>query len=713
MILSDTPTNEAILSNVGAVSEFTIKATAKSFRILSDGLYANKVRAIIRELSCNAWDSHVAHGNTDVPFVVHLPNSMEPFFSVRDFGTGLSADQVTSIFTSFFTSTKTGSNDFIGALGLGSKSPFSYTDNFTVTAVKDGVKGIYTAFINEFGVPSIALMMSEATTEPSGVEIKFAVNDRYDFGKFRDEARYVFKYWKNRPTITGNAGFEFSNPTYKDQNIVPGVHSLDGAYSSVAIMGNIAYPIEVPSADTGLGQLRPLLDCGLVLEFGIGELDFQASREGLSYVPLTVNSIKAKLENLNAHLAVHLTAEADKIENLWERAAYLYKRMDYALWSAAVNKYVTDTKFPLLNTGGQRWNAIKNFSLVESELASKFNIVMKGFTKSRGSNTCQSIKPEMIRTSMNTGASYEWKIRAEMGRFFVFNDTKVGALERAKNHWRKNEQDNYTDIVYVLEPAIKNQPMKQAEFLAEIMNPPANLVIMASSLMAKERAAGVGQNVSILRLEGRVRNYYSTENQVWVDAGNLDGFDSNTTYYYVPLSGYKSLGKVDDLKVLRNHLTKSGIFTGTIHGVRKGDIEAIKAMTNWVELDTFVESKMAALGNDHVMSVVKQEISFSSTFHWKLKTLVPSTSPYMEFVSIFEGVKASEESTASHLHSLYRLYKFTPTTTADPAAMIATYNDQKETVIARYPLITSISRYSTDVEAVADYINMIDAVKPV
>jgi hypothetical protein len=200
------------------------------------------------------------------------------------------------------------------------------------------MKGVYTAFINEIGVPSIALMMTESTTEPSGVEVKFAVNERYDFGKFRDEARQVFKYWRNRPTITGSSGFEFIDPQYKDRDIVPGIHSLEGGHHSVAIMGNIAYPIDIPGADTTLGNLRSLLNCGLVLEFGIGELDFQASREGLSYVPLTVNSIKTKLEALNAQLAVHLAAEADKIENLWERSAYLYYRMDDTLWSAAVHK---------------------------------------------------------------------------------------------------------------------------------------------------------------------------------------------------------------------------------------------------------------------------------------------------------------------------------------------------------------------------------------
>ena len=189
MIINNAPSNEAVLSNVGEIGEFRIRNSAKAFNILSSGLYANKIRAIIRELSCNAVDSHVAAGNQDTPFDVHLPNQLDPTFRIRDYGTGLSHDQVLNIYTTYFESTKTESNAFIGALGLGSKSPFSYTDNFTVTAIKDGKRNVYSAFINGEGVPSIALMHGEDTDEPIGVEIQFAVTDRYDYDKFRSEDR--------------------------------------------------------------------------------------------------------------------------------------------------------------------------------------------------------------------------------------------------------------------------------------------------------------------------------------------------------------------------------------------------------------------------------------------------------------------------------------------------------------------------------------------
>ncbi len=57
-IINSAPQNEAIMSNVGEIGEFRIRNSAKAFNILSSGLYANKIRAIIRELSCNAVEPY-------------------------------------------------------------------------------------------------------------------------------------------------------------------------------------------------------------------------------------------------------------------------------------------------------------------------------------------------------------------------------------------------------------------------------------------------------------------------------------------------------------------------------------------------------------------------------------------------------------------------------------------------------------------------------
>ncbi len=720
MKLHNVVQNEAVLSNVGSVTSFSIKATAKSFRILSDGLYANKVRAIIRELSCNAYDSHVAAGKINTPFDVHLPNALEPFFSIRDYGTGLSHEQVTNIFTTFFESTKTDSNDYVGALGLGSKSPFSYTDNFTVTAIKDGVKGIYTAFINEQGVPSIALMMEEETTDPNGVEVRFAVEDRYDFGKFRDEARYVYEYFKLRPVVSGNADFEFKNPDYKEENIIPGVHYSNENYArgSYAIMGNIKYPIDIPNADKALGGMHGLLSCGLVMEFKIGELDFQASREGLSYIPQTIEAIKNKLLALNAQLAIHVAQEADKIDNLWERANYLSKRYEEgALFKTAVAKYVTDTKFTLYDPGTSRWNAFKAFKFDTKDLASKYNIAIRSFTKSNSYAACSTNKPAKSRKTVNgTEVLFdEWEIRVGNETNFVFNDTKVGALERAKFHWKNIKSTTHQSNVYVIEPADKSKMIQKVAFLTELMMPPTNRVFKASDLLEKERAGGMGQNVTIMRLEeGTRRGWNERAPMVWRDGGKAGSFDAKQTYYYLPLSGYKNLGTVEDIKSLEVHLRTSGIFTENIYGVRKGDIEAIKAQKNWVNLDEHVKSKLALLGQADVMGLVKQSIDWKELYQYNAtKHIANSSSPYIVLFNTFKDVKESDQKKRQSLEWLCRQYKVATSTNVDPATLIDKYNKEVEAIFKRYPLIKGISKYSTEGKDLAEYINLIDQTKGV
>jgi hypothetical protein len=721
MIINAAPQNEAIMSNVGEIGEFRIRNSAKAFNILSSGLYANKVRAIIRELSCNAIDSHTAAGNTDTPFDVHLPNSLEPWFSIRDYGTGLSHDQVTNIYTTYFESTKTASNEFIGALGLGSKSPFSYTDNFTVTAIKDGVKGVYTAFINEQGVPSIAKMMEEQTTDPAGVEVRFAVEDRYDFGKFRDEARSVYKYFKQRPVVSGNSDFKFSDVEYTEKDIIPGVHTTNSHGGSVAIMGNIAYPIDIPQADTTISnELKRMLACSLVMEFNIGELDFQASREGLSYIPQTIESIKRKLEALNTQLAIHIAKEADAIDNLWKRAVYLQKRKDEYLWSAAVTKYVTDTKFELFDVTSNRWSAMKTFKFETKDLATKYNIVVRAFSKSRSYATCSTIK---MHTGHRAGANptlpnayfEEWQFTVSDDTYFVVNDTKIGATERAKHHWKNNKANTHQSNVYVLEPSDKTKPIKVAEFYTALSTPPQEQCFKASDLDEKERSSGMGANVTIMRLEeGRSRGWRDRGQMVWRDGGKAGSFDSNTTYYYLPLSGYKNLGIVDDIKSLEHHLRKSGVFTQDIYGVRKSDIESIKSQKNWVNLDEHIKGKLALLGQADVLGLVKQSIDWKELYQYNAtKHVTNAKSPYIALFNTFKDVKETDQSMRQSLEWLCRQYKVATSNNIDPASLIDKYNKEVEAIFQRYPLIKNLSKYSTQGADLAEYINLIDQTKGV
>jgi hypothetical protein len=718
MIINNAPVNEAIVSNVGEIGEFRIRNSAKAFNILSSGLYANKIRAIIRELSCNAVDSHAAAGKKDTPFDVHLPNTLEPWFAIRDYGTGLSHEQVTQIYTTYFESTKTNSNDFIGALGLGSKSPFSYTDNFTVTAIQNGRKGIYTAFINEAGVPSIAQMMSEDTTEPSGVEVKFSVNDRYDFSKFHDEARQVYTYFALRPVVSGSSNFQFRNVEYDTQDIIPGVHSYRGSNRSVAVMGNIAYPIEVPNAEQTLGDLRQLLGCGLELHFAIGELDFQASREGLSYIPQTIDSIKRKLEALNAQLTVHIAKEADAIANLWDRAIYLQKKYHMGLWGTAVKKYVADTKLSTFDDN--RYGGTRTFKIGVDELANKYNIVVRGFNYAKHTKAYPNRKAD-TEHKQRPGGGYDilhyWGITVEDRVQFIVNDTNVGAAERAKFHFRTTKPEN-SSTVFILDKADKTKDMNTKAFFKAIANPPKDKRVLASILQKKERAdSTLGKNVTILALQERGSGgYYREREMVWRDAGKADSFDDATTYYYLPLSGFEVQSKYGsiDVKQFYNDLKDCGIdgLKTTIYGVRKGDIEFIRTQPNWVNVEEHIAKELSKpIDNKLVMSLVLQAIDNHSNIKYNstvVSVIADAKSPYKVFVEKlngFEKIRYSEQ-------SLNRLcQRYASGVSFNPEAQVQQYVKECHALNNRYPLLTYLR--SVPAGELAEYINLIDTQKGV
>ena len=317
---------------VQAETTFTIKATSKAFDILSSGLYSDKIRAIVRELSCNAHDSHVAAGCGDKPIEVKLPTSLDQTFHVKDFGTGLSHDDVIQIYTTYFESTKTNSDDFIGQLGLGSKSPFSYAATFTVESRHDKVKRVYTCFKNEHGMPAISLMGEEETTEPNGVTVALAVK-RDDIDKFHDAAKKVYMYFNPIPKVLGNADFL----PYSVKHTIAGTNwkiretSYSARMSGVyVVQGFVAYPVDSSILyERRLTQAaEKLLRTNLDLYVDIGAVEVAASREALSYDVRTIDNLVVVLEQVALEMRVSFQKEFDGCKTKWE-AAQLYGKFSY------------------------------------------------------------------------------------------------------------------------------------------------------------------------------------------------------------------------------------------------------------------------------------------------------------------------------------------------------------------------------------------------
>ena len=326
-------------AGVQSASGFTIAQTSKMFKILSDSLYSDKVMAVIRELSTNAYDSHVSAGNKN-PFKVILPTSANPSFTVRDYGTGLSQQDMESLYTTYGASNKNDSNDFVGCLGLGSKSPFAYTKSFTTSSYYNGMKHTYIAAIDDSGVPTLNLFNSCETDEANGLEISFAVKN-HDFSEFTSKAIRIFHYFRMKPIIEGGLGDNLQDHKYSNTNIVisgsgwrvcrlnndnqyypNNYHRIDSGV--VAIMGNIAYPVQTAQIigqekedqpdhiakwnrafqksdiDSWKSFVTEIINAGLYLEldFGIGELEMDVSREGLQYTKGVIKSLRQKTQEI-------------------------------------------------------------------------------------------------------------------------------------------------------------------------------------------------------------------------------------------------------------------------------------------------------------------------------------------------------------------------------------------------------------------------------
>lgn len=299
---------------------FGIKASAQAFDILSSKLYQNIHKAIIRELSTNALDAHREVGKENEPFQVVLPNALSPNLIIRDFGPGLSRDQVMQIYTTYFESTRSDSNYFTGALGLGSKSPFSYTESFIVTSRNNGRKTVYSMFKNEEGFPSVAVLHDEESNEPSGLEINIPVKP-HDCDKFYSAVKDVYKFFKVIPTISGreiDLSFSKRTPILEGK----GWKLYEGHHGAYAIMGDVGYEInryedEFSSSRVGDG-VKNLLYKDIHIEFKIGDLDVAASREDLHYSKKTTANIVHRVCSIIAEMNEIISKKFEDAESEWE-----------------------------------------------------------------------------------------------------------------------------------------------------------------------------------------------------------------------------------------------------------------------------------------------------------------------------------------------------------------------------------------------------------
>lgn len=302
-------------------------------QLLANTLYSNKIAAVLREIGCNALDANVEAGHPNRPIRVHLPSQHNLHFYIEDDGPGMSHDFIMHSFNAYGCSTKRqdntnsgiAANEYIGGFGLGGKTPYAYTDQFTIDSVHKGEHRTYACFVGPKGdFLTNAVGCRPATKEwPSGVRITLPVAER-DVNDFLQEAGRTFRWFRTKPKFLNISNVTFaplafqgkhfaiqpsSELYYQIGNTRINVHS-DHMFIR---MGDVAYPI-APNQTAKLVQKykelkRPtdsktlietaisLLDCsGLILNVPIGAIDITISREAPEFTARTYKTLIQTLE---------------------------------------------------------------------------------------------------------------------------------------------------------------------------------------------------------------------------------------------------------------------------------------------------------------------------------------------------------------------------------------------------------------------------------
>lgn len=286
-------TSQKDIEVIGDIKEFKTSIDPKNLEfittLLSSNLYSNPEQSFIREIVSNAWDSHVEAGTTDIPVIVKFGNNEGKYVTIRDYGTGLSPERVKEIYCNIGSSTKRGSNDFIGGFGIGKYSALACTSTVYITSYYEGI-AYYYMMIKSGNSITTNLLMEKPTKEKNGVEV--TIKNISNISKYIDALDYI-TFFPNvyidgidyKDAVNNTKIKRFNNFAVATRRI-----------EYKALLGNVLYPIDKNHINGNAWKFLNSIDySGIVIKFDIGELNITPNRENIIYTSNTIKKIEERI----------------------------------------------------------------------------------------------------------------------------------------------------------------------------------------------------------------------------------------------------------------------------------------------------------------------------------------------------------------------------------------------------------------------------------
>ena len=284
--------------------------------------YSNPILATVREIYANAIDANFIVGKDAKSIVVSAPTRFNSVFSVRDFGPGLSRDDMFNLYTKYGKSTKRNNDASIGGFGIGRLAPLSYnSDGFSITSFFNGNKSVYRLYINEDNDTKLDELFCEKSDEPNGLLISVGVKDS-DILTFKNTICNFFRTFDELPSFVGMSvseiekiNFVISGSNWKIENIER------NSRKNYIVMGGICYPLNfdllnLESRDEKISHFSEL--SGLYIYASIGSVSIHHSRENLEYNTRTKNFLISVLRDIYDELENTVTKEFSQMRCLFQ-----------------------------------------------------------------------------------------------------------------------------------------------------------------------------------------------------------------------------------------------------------------------------------------------------------------------------------------------------------------------------------------------------------
>lgn len=679
-------------------SKFSIEASSKAFFILSDGLYSNKILAVVRELSTNAYDSHVDANKADVPFDVHLPTVLEPVFFIRDYGTSMDHESCMQLYTTYFRSTRNNSNDAVGCLGLGSKAPFAYADSFTVEAYLDGKKRLYNAYKNEDGSPVFSLMDEFDTSEPNGIKVSIQVNAN-DIGRFSSEAQNVYEYFKVRPNFVGEKlTFDKVSKVLAGENW----YFDDNDGNNLVIMGQIAYPLNhhqlLGDGDNHEAKFVQYSD-GLRIFVNIGDVDITPSRESLSYSKETKTNIKAIINNIISDIST-------KIEDQIKSQPSLFKaRMTYIQISdqcSSIKNAIESLQKSIEWNGQKLFDNIINESINIKDVIS-VNLLHKSYYRKK-ITTSPNIEKMIFKSNMN----------------IVIDDLNRGGLSRIKQKMKEvSSEQNY--FVYKLRDGETIDNNKLYDTLGGATK---DDVIFSSSLpkiIYNRESSGSGDGSPAVHIQ-----VFNEESGQFEDC-NMSVKYENAYYFIeskdeVKLDSYRDvdLSVIERALVFAHESYPDRVDGMTFYAVKPSVVKnrGLEGRDNWHKATPIIKSIVEDAVEEHKDAIIESfrriNLSKTNTNRWvSVFEMTKTDNEVKRIVSEYNEYVSKKEATSDSLntiHSLGKIFNVGSINLSNINLDDDRFSKRFDKEIKKYPMleVCNVPWHDNHKQIIADYIDSLE-----